>query len=155
VIARIQRYVDRGDYPYVAAEMVTKELCREGRQDEMLMLFWPPRLFEVWEESQQHKWTDGQREATHGRRRVDCDVLRREKSLLESLVKVESNWFRMGDLTRSMCQLLAREQKKTALLHAHRARFFHALTESLGENARVREAFDEATLERIYRDAKP
>jgi hypothetical protein len=161
IAEQIDAYVRKGWAPYPAAEAVIRDLCREGLAEQLLMTYAVPSLFSVWDESRRTPRTmnpastEAARQANLGRRRVDCTALKRSTSLLESFVQVDGAWMRLGDLDSAACRRGAREQKQAALLHAHHARFLHALAEQLPENTTVRGAFDDRALDRIFYEARP
>jgi hypothetical protein len=158
VLGRIQRYVDAGEYPLMAAERVTREICEEGRQDELLVLFWPPPLFELWQGARRERPEHGAAERpaaptapaqARGRR----EVLKRAPSLLEGLVEVDGAWRRLGDLDRAACLKAAAIQKRKALARATKARFYHAVAQRLADGQRVQDALGEDALARLLREA--
>lgn len=155
ILARIQRYVEAGEYPLIAAEKVTRELCAEGRQDELLVLFWPPPLLELWQGSRSPERTP--RMATTARapqRRIACEALQRASALMESLVQIDGAWVRLGDLNRDLCRRGAAEQKRAAYRHARYARVLHALAERLPDGeARVRGVVSEADLAALFAES--
>lgn len=154
---RIQSYVDRGWAPFPAAEAVARDLIREGLTETLLVQYATPSLYEAWEASTRRRATSGQLAALHqaGRRRVDCDALKRSGSLLESLVQIDGVWTRLGDLDRAACRRGATEQKRAALRHAHHARFLHAIAERLSDGQVVRDALGEVDLVQIFDGARP
>ena len=148
IIDRIQAYVDRGDYPLLAAEKVTRELCREGRQDELLTLFYPPPLFEIWQSTKPA--TASPRAVRQRDRRA---ALRSAASLLESVVQVGGAWKRLGSLTRSDCLQAAAHHKRAALATAKKARWLHAIAQKLTDTQTVRDALDDEQLAQMLDEA--
>lgn len=148
ITTRIQAYVDRGDYPLLAAEKVTQELCREGRQDELLVLFYPPPLFDLWQTT---KPASSEPRAVH--KRLQHAALKAKGSLLESLVEVNGQWKRLGSATRADCLKAASGQKRKALAIAQRARFYHAIAQTLNDTQTVRDALTDDALAQMFQDA--
>lgn len=148
IVARIQAYVDRGDYPLLAAEKVTLELCREGRQDELLTLFYPPPLFEIWQSTAPRSSTP-----RNVQQRNHRAALKAAGSLIESMVNVNGQWKRLGSLTRAECLRAASHQKRVALAVAQKARFYHAVAQRLEDGQTVREALTDDALAQLFTEA--
>lgn len=159
ILERIQGYVDAGAYPLMAAERVTREICAEGRQDELLVLFWPPPLFELWQgtrreraehEPSKAKATD---QSASKPARSRGEILRQSPSLLESLVEIDGEWRRLADLDRAACLKAAAIQKRKALARAQKARFYHAVAQRLSDGQKVQDALGEDALAQMLNEA--
>jgi hypothetical protein len=154
VFERIQGYIDRNEYPLIAAERVIRDLCVEGRQDELLTLFWPTPVFEAW----QHQTGKSARGSEAYDRLADSvrkdkarrAALKAAATRLESLVEIDGAWKRLGDLDRASCLKAAGVQKRKALDTAHRARFYHAIAQKLTNDQTVRDALDEDALADLF-----
>jgi hypothetical protein len=159
IVARVRVYVEQNVVPFVAAERVIRDLCREGYQDELLALIGPSPIFELYATAGVSR--DGKRRMADGgargqQRRVERDALMKAGSLLESLVEVDGRWLRLGDLNRALCRRAAATHKRAALKVAHRARFYHAIARQIAdERTSVRATFDDTALARIFEDTKP
>lgn len=153
---RIQAYVDRGEYPMLAAERVIRDLCREGRADELLTLIGAPVLYEAWAGEQPRRsatrsMTPGAARTREYRRRVE--TLRAAGSQLEALIQVGGAWSRLGDLDREGCLAAARSYKRRAISVAARARYYHAIAQQLSAGQKVRDVLDEDALDRLLTEA--
>lgn len=153
---RIQVYVDRGEYPMLAAERVIRDLCREGRSEDLLALIGPPALYEAWAGGQPRRsatpaLTPGAERTREYRRRLE--TLRATGSRLDALVQVDGTWSRLGDLDRAGCLAAARSYKRRAISVAARSRYYHAIAQQLGDGQKVRDVLDEDALDRLLTEA--
>lgn len=153
---RIQHYIDRGWAPYPAAEAVIRDLVREGLAEQLLMQYATAPLYELWEASTRPTRAARVASVTKAPQapRVDCEALKLDGALMESLVQVGGAWTRLGDLNRALCRQGAVEQKRAAYRHARNARLLHLLGERLPDGeVRVRQALSEADLAQIFSEA--
>lgn len=88
----------------------------------------------------------------HGTRRVDVDQLGTETALLESLVQVEGQWVRFGDLDRHQCHALQRKYEAEAGVARARALAFKRLAAELDEGQTVRDRWTAEQLEELIGD---
>lgn len=157
MFARIDAYIQRNQYPLVAAERVIADLCAEGRQDELLTMFWPPPLYAAWEAFRKEPGHAARSKAAqaggHARAEQRRQALKATSSRLESLVQIGNEWKRLGDMTRAECLKAASTQKQQALSIAHRARWYHAIAQQLPEGVTVRATLNEESLSALYQEA--
>lgn len=156
IFLRIQAYIDRHEYPLIAAERVIADLCLEGRQDELLTLFWPTPIFEAWQSHRPDRVSEAGRlrlSEAQQRRHATTAALKATASRLESLVKIDETWRRLGDLDRAGCLRAASQHKRQALDVAHRARFYHAIAQQVPDGLTVRQTLNDEALARLYEAA--
>lgn len=153
---RVQTYVATSNLaPFIAAERVIDDLCREGRQDDLLRFLGPAPLFEVWQEARQRKAPKNLHALARGRetQRINREALKRPGALLDTLVEIGGVWRRLGDLSRADCLRAAGVEKRRALRVAQRARWYHAIAQTLADGEVVQQKHDEMTLAQLFEAA--
>ncbi len=94
----------------------------------------------------------GPSNSARGTRRIDIDQLKSNEALLETLLQVDGQWVRLGDLDKHQCEALQRKYEREMGVARARALAFGRLAAELDEGQMVRERWTVEQLEALVGD---
>lgn len=168
----VQEYIDGGMEPKAAAEAVCAEIQRDGLLTAFFEAFGQRAIYECWQANNRmarpsvigRDYDPGDHtptirvlppaEMSRQRRVHDPKPLTEERSLLEAQWKVGDQWYRLGDMDVALCKAAGQHYVHRAKANATYARFFKALTDSLGAGQTVCQKYDHTALMALYKQAE-